>query len=660
MSRIKMLSESRLLIAPLTTQATDAESRQILDEAIAEAASVDGDRVLDQFEAEAIKIAFEQLVPQAGQPITADVARDIKSSLATRVAEMKAERVKSTEVIFTSEGQALERFREKLMGQMEDTIKKAAGKPVDINMMLFAFTDKVMADQIVDMAKQHPNVTFRLLTDWTQLATSGGRQPPRLAKLVEDEGIENIIVKFKKDAPYVWDSNRKRPRFSHGHTKGLNHHKGFVTMIDGRPEKMATGSFNWSVTAMDKNYENVMLLDRQAPDNRRIMKGYAKEFEAFWNNDDVALLYGEARKEKNRLYKELYESHGETYTPYAAPDDTIADPVYETLDESTAFDINSFADADTSDLDAIIGKTLRGKIHKELRDYGRFDTWTELVVRVPDVADLDTWAREQLMENLEYGDGGVSINHGTVDELDRAGVSKRQAERIVAYREAHGAFENLDELDNISGIGPATIARIADTLNDDGIVGTYSARVPGGDTMTGWSSDHHGTMAVPKTPDDGALDGAMPANRAELEEIERTLAAPVIDMLRRTKPGETFRIAMYGMSTSSDEFKALELAIARGVQVKVAIYKSYNSGAIDRLKELRDDGFDVDLRVISSPVMHEKFGVRGDDVFNGSSNWSSSSITKHSEDRFLFRNVPDVADRFVEEFARLWDKGREV
>lgn len=660
MSRIKILSESRAMIAPLTATAVDAESKQILDEAIAEVAGVDGDRVLDQFEAEAIKIAFEQLVPQAGQPITADLARDIKSALGMQVQAMKAERVQSTEVIFTSEGAALENFRGKLMGQMEDTIAKAKGKKVDINMMMFAFTDTVMADQIMEMAAANPNVTFRLLTDWSQLATSGGRQAPRLAKLVEKEGIENVVIKFKKDNPYIWDANANRPRFNHGSVKGLNHHKGFVALIDGRPEKMAMGSFNWSVTAMTKNYENVMLLDRADPDNRPIMKGYGKEFEAFWNNDDVALLYGEARKEKNRLYKELNEAHGVPYTARTIPDDTIADPVYEMLDESDAFDINSFSTGDAEELAAVVGKSLAGKIHKELRDYGRFDTWTELLVRVPGVAELDTWAREILMENLDFGDGGLSINTATVEELDLAGVSRGQAERIVAYRDEHGAFETLNELDNVSGIGPGTIARISDTMTDDENVGVYSATVPGEATTTGWAEEHQGTFAVPKTSDDGTVDGAVPANRVELEEIERDLAAPVIDMLRRTKPGETFRISMYGMSTSSPEFKALEGAIARGVHVRVAIYKSYNSGAIDKLKELRDDGFDVDLRVLSSRVMHEKFGVRGDDVFNGSSNWSSSSINKHTEDRFLFRNVPDIANRFVEEFARLWDKGKAV
>ena len=85
----------------------------------------------------------------------------------------------------------------------------------------------------------------------------------------------------------------------------------------------------------------------------------------------------------------------------------------------------------------------------------------------------------------------------------------------------------------------------------------------------------------------------------------------------------------YGMSTSSPEYKELVAAADRGVKVRVVIYGKYNGKAIAALQKLQAEGKDVDVRVIKSRVMHEKFGVVGDDVFNGSSNWSSSSIKKH-------------------------------
>ena len=45
-----------------------------------------------------------------------------------------------------------------------------------------------------------------------------------------------------------------------------------VTLIDGRPEKMTLGSFNWSEQAMSQNLENLMILDRGDVDNRAVMR----------------------------------------------------------------------------------------------------------------------------------------------------------------------------------------------------------------------------------------------------------------------------------------------------------------------------------------------------------------------------------------------------
>jgi phosphatidylserine/phosphatidylglycerophosphate/cardiolipin synthase-like enzyme len=93
------------------------------------------------------------------------------------------------------------------------------------------------------------------------------------------------------------------------------------------------------------------------------------------------------------------------------------------------------------------------------------------------------------------------------------------------------------------------------------------------------------------------------------------------------------------------------------VAVRAVVYKEYNAAAIEALRAHGARGLDVQVKVIASRVMHEKFGVLNDDVWNGSANFSTSSITKHTEDRFLFRNMPELAARFVAEFDRLWARG---
>jgi competence protein ComEA len=59
--------------------------------------------------------------------------------------------------------------------------------------------------------------------------------------------------------------------------------------------------------------------------------------------------------------------------------------------------------------------------------------------------------------------GPVHLNVATLEQLDALpGVGPVTAQKILDYREKHGAFGSVDELDAISGIGPARL----DTLRD--------------------------------------------------------------------------------------------------------------------------------------------------------------------------------------------------
>lgn len=61
--------------------------------------------------------------------------------------------------------------------------------------------------------------------------------------------------------------------------------------------------------------------------------------------------------------------------------------------------------------------------------------------------------------------GKVNINTATSKELERVtGIGPATAAKIIAYREQHGPFKSLDDLIKVSGIGPATLAKMRDQL----------------------------------------------------------------------------------------------------------------------------------------------------------------------------------------------------
>ena len=65
---------------------------------------------------------------------------------------------------------------------------------------------------------------------------------------------------------------------------------------------------------------------------------------------------------------------------------------------------------------------------------------------------------ESVHASSERTSACVEINHagpGELETLPRVGPSL--AARILADREAHGAFPDLDSLDRVRGIGPATL-----------------------------------------------------------------------------------------------------------------------------------------------------------------------------------------------------------
>lgn len=68
-------------------------------------------------------------------------------------------------------------------------------------------------------------------------------------------------------------------------------------------------------------------------------------------------------------------------------------------------------------------------------------------------------------EPVPATDGRVRLNSATVAELERLdGIGAKTAAAIVSYRDSHGGFRSLEELQKVKGIGPAKYQAIAQDL----------------------------------------------------------------------------------------------------------------------------------------------------------------------------------------------------
>ncbi|MFL5923097.1 MAG: helix-hairpin-helix domain-containing protein [Gaiellaceae bacterium] len=61
--------------------------------------------------------------------------------------------------------------------------------------------------------------------------------------------------------------------------------------------------------------------------------------------------------------------------------------------------------------------------------------------------------------------GPVQLSTATLEELDTLpGVGPTTAQKILDYREKHGAFSSVDELDAVPGIGPKRLEQLRDLV----------------------------------------------------------------------------------------------------------------------------------------------------------------------------------------------------
>lgn len=190
-------------------------------------------------------------------------------------------------------------LRERVLRTLREAVAAGGSKQVDVHIMTFSFTDVRIAQLLEDLATQHPNATIRIVADWSQGGPEGGRLVQRLVRA----GIPNLSVRFKNDQPYEWDDVRERPRWSYAASRGLLHHKTLGILVDGSPQTLVCGSYNWTAKAAT-SYENLLIVTADDPGSRNLMRSVEWEFEAMWSDGRATLSPAEAREHYWRILEE--------------------------------------------------------------------------------------------------------------------------------------------------------------------------------------------------------------------------------------------------------------------------------------------------------------------------------------------------------------------
>lgn len=72
---------------------------------------------------------------------------------------------------------------------------------------------------------------------------------------------------------------------------------------------------------------------------------------------------------------------------------------------------------------------------------------------------------DEELTDTQFPDYLIDINHATAEELETLpGIGPTLAMRIVQYRDEHGPFQTIEDIMNVSGIGPTTFDLIKDYI----------------------------------------------------------------------------------------------------------------------------------------------------------------------------------------------------
>jgi competence protein ComEA len=162
--------------------------------------------------------------------------------------------------------------------------------------------------------------------------------------------------------------------------------------------------------------------------------------------------------------------------------------------------------------------------------------------------------RPLLIENRLAPRDAIDVNKADVVDLRLVpGVGEKMALRIIEHRRQHGPFRSLDELRQVSGVGPATLERIRQYLR----IGSYTQRPALPPRVVRGAAPEPPVVAPAKGKKKPPVE-KMDVNQATLEQLRTlpgigpTLAARIVEARRQqpfTKVEDLRRVKGVGVKT---------------------------------------------------------------------------------------------------------------
>ena len=211
-------------------------------------------------------------------------------------------------------------------------VRAKAGRQATIDVLVFSFTTKSLADELLRIAAAYPElVQVRVMLDITQMSQGQSHKGPymyyasignywkacdidcgddecistcmeNLQSMLGGVELKNFKVRYWFYNAWVWSSSKNMPSYHHSKGK-LMHHKSVV--VNG--QILASGSYNWSVTAAKKNYENFQIFSGTR--EQKVVQDFLAEFEAIWNHPENAVTTEEGQARKSEIWDTLYEEN---------------------------------------------------------------------------------------------------------------------------------------------------------------------------------------------------------------------------------------------------------------------------------------------------------------------------------------------------------------